>query len=188
MTDEADLERVLATPLASGIRDVLDTAIDPESTDDESRLALTLALVDAVEPLVAQAERAVEAHAAAVVRQREREATEAGAMGVLELLAGICDALDALTIELADTSHAMPLRILSSRFDRVFAAHRFERIQAVGQVFDATCHESVGETAGGEHAAGTVVEEVGRGYRRDELVLRPARVIIAAAADEVGDQ
>ncbi len=48
-----------------------------------------------------------------------------------------------------------------------------------GEQFNPKYHEAVGTTPGGEYAPGTIAEEVRKGYRWGEEVLRPARVIVA---------
>jgi molecular chaperone GrpE len=45
--------------------------------------------------------------------------------------------------------------------------------------FDPERHEAIGGVESGQHAPGTVVEEVQRGYRWGEELLRPARVRVA---------
>jgi molecular chaperone GrpE len=52
-------------------------------------------------------------------------------------------------------------------------------IQAQGQLFDPTLHEAIA-TAQDTLNAGKVVEEVERGYKLGDKLLRPARVVVAA--------
>jgi molecular chaperone GrpE len=53
------------------------------------------------------------------------------------------------------------------------------RIEAVGQTFTPELHEAVA-TVMTEAEAGTVVEELGSGYKMGEKLLRPARVVVAS--------
>jgi molecular chaperone GrpE len=55
---------------------------------------------------------------------------------------------------------------------------------AVGQPFDPARHEAVDQVASDAHPPNTVVKEAHRGYQIGERVLRPARVVVAKAADE----
>ncbi len=55
-----------------------------------------------------------------------------------------------------------------------------EAIEAAGAEFDPAVHEAVAQVPSGEHAAGTVIDVVQKGYRFGEMVLRPARVVIAS--------
>ena len=51
--------------------------------------------------------------------------------------------------------------------------------ETIGERFDPELHEAIGSDQAEKHDPGTVTEEVRRGYRwRDEL-LRPARVRVA---------
>jgi molecular chaperone GrpE len=49
----------------------------------------------------------------------------------------------------------------------------------VGQVFDPELHEAVGSSKNEDRAPGTITDEVRRGYRLGEDLLRPARVRVA---------
>ncbi|PYT24012.1 MAG: nucleotide exchange factor GrpE [Acidobacteria bacterium] len=46
----------------------------------------------------------------------------------------------------------------------------------MGQPFDHTWHEAVGSVRSDKHEFGTGAEEVQRGYRMGDELLRPARV------------
>ena len=58
-------------------------------------------------------------------------------------------------------------------------------ISAIGQPFDPQLHVAIGVVpASAENPAGTVVEELRRGYRAGERVLRHAEVLVAASAEQ----
>ncbi len=50
---------------------------------------------------------------------------------------------------------------------------------AEGEAFDPELHEAVGSERSDQHAPGTVIEDVRRGYRWGDELLRPARVRVA---------
>ncbi len=52
-------------------------------------------------------------------------------------------------------------------------------MKTVGEPFDPAIHEAIGGVEGSEFPAGTVAEEVQRGYRSGGELLRPARVRVA---------
>lgn len=54
---------------------------------------------------------------------------------------------------------------------------------AAGKPFDPREHEAIANVAGTGHAEGAIVEEVRRGYRLRDRVIRPALVAVAANAD-----
>jgi molecular chaperone GrpE len=55
-------------------------------------------------------------------------------------------------------------------------------IDALGQPFDPAWHEAVRQQPRPGVAPGTVVQVLEPGYRIHERVLRPARVVVAAAS------
>jgi len=58
-------------------------------------------------------------------------------------------------------------------------------LDVVGQPFDPQQHVAIGVVpANEEHPAGTVVEELRRGYLVGERVLRHAEVLVAASAEQ----
>jgi molecular chaperone GrpE len=57
---------------------------------------------------------------------------------------------------------------------------------APGRPFDPREHEAVVNVPGTGHAEGEIVEEIRRGYRLRDRVLRPALVAVASAGDDGG--
>jgi molecular chaperone GrpE len=57
-----------------------------------------------------------------------------------------------------------------------------EPIEALGVEFDPNFHEAVLRIEDSEHPDNTVVEEVQRGYRMGDRVLRPSMVKVARSA------
>jgi molecular chaperone GrpE len=59
-------------------------------------------------------------------------------------------------------------------------------IEAVGKVFDPAYHEAVAQVADASLAPNTVTEELQKGYRLRDRLLRPSRVIVSRAPDDEG--
>jgi molecular chaperone GrpE len=59
------------------------------------------------------------------------------------------------------------------------AKHGVAAIEAVGRPFDPALHEAMAQAPDDSVAANTVVEELQKGYRLRERLLRPARVIVS---------
>ena len=57
--------------------------------------------------------------------------------------------------------------------------HGVKPFTSVGQEFDPLFHEAIGSVASGERPPGVVAEELQRGYRLGDELLRPARVKVA---------
>ena len=64
-----------------------------------------------------------------------------------------------------------------------------EEIDAIGLEFDPNHHEAMLEIESKDHAPGTVVEEMEKGYRLKDKVLRPSRVVVSKSpVDEEGSK
>lgn len=59
-----------------------------------------------------------------------------------------------------------------------------EEIEALHKPFDPACHEALMQQPSADHPEGTVLEEVARGYRLHDRVVRPSKVIVSKAVDE----
>ena len=57
------------------------------------------------------------------------------------------------------------------------------RIEAKGQAFDPAVHEAMAQAPDDSVAPNTVIEEMQTGYKLRDRLLRPARVIVATAAE-----
>ncbi|HWE39257.1 MAG TPA: nucleotide exchange factor GrpE [Isosphaeraceae bacterium] len=64
------------------------------------------------------------------------------------------------------------------------AKHGVEPIDAKGQPFDPNLHEALAHRPHPEHPEGTVVDELARGYRLRDRVLRPSRVAVSAGPEK----
>lgn len=80
------------------------------------------------------------------------------------------------------------VRIVHEHLLKVLSQHGITPIDALHQPFDPSFHEAMLQQPSDEHPAGTVIQELARGYRMHDRVLRPSRVIVssgpAAAASE----
>lgn len=59
------------------------------------------------------------------------------------------------------------------------AKHGIEPIEALGQPFDPNQHEALAQQPDAGHPEGTVVAELGKGYRIHDRVLRPSKVAVS---------
>lgn len=71
------------------------------------------------------------------------------------------------------------VRLVNKQLDDVFTNLGVEPIAALGQVFDPHIHEAIATEQTTEVAPDTVVEEIARGYRLGNKLLRPAIVKVA---------
>ena len=54
-------------------------------------------------------------------------------------------------------------------------------VDALGETFDPNLHEAISQKHTAEAEEGTVLQQVQRGYKLNDRLVRPARVIVAAA-------
>jgi len=77
------------------------------------------------------------------------------------------------------------LTFVRKRLLDILAAADVRPISVIGQPFDPQQHVAIGVVpANGEFPAGTVVEELRRGYLAGERILRHAEVLVAAEAEQ----
>lgn len=73
------------------------------------------------------------------------------------------------------------VRLVYEKLLKVLKDHNVEPIEAAGKLFDPVFHSVMMQQPTAEHAPGTVLQEVQKGYCLRERVVRPAQVIIAGA-------
>lgn len=76
------------------------------------------------------------------------------------------------------------VRMVSQQFREVLARHDIRPIEAVGHPFDPNLHEAVQQIPTAEHPPLTVLQELETGYTLHDRVLRPSKVVVAAAPAE----
>lgn len=118
--------------------------------------------------------------------EREREAAaryrvEPLARELLEILDAMEEAQDAMTRdegvpEAVREGQALTLRHMVKIFDKF----SIEVIDPSGETFDPQLHEAVAMQPAGEFAPGSVMEVFRKGYRLQDRLLRPARVVVAS--------
>jgi molecular chaperone GrpE len=117
---------------------------------------------------------------------RDVRAAEARGMGRLakELLPALDNldrALAAVESSEADEEHHLTkgIRLVQSELSSALARTGIEGYATKGERFDPVHHEAVAQTPVEGAEPGTIVEVLQSGYRLNELVLRPARVVVA---------
>jgi molecular chaperone GrpE len=114
----------------------------------------------------------------------ERERANAAQEGKRELILLLLDFLDDFDraskhIEESPGEVSAGLRAIHRRLAGVLEAQRVTPFESLGQSFDPALHEAVGAVESDEQEPGTVLDELSRGYRWGEELLRPARVRVA---------
>ena len=167
---------------------------EPEAEDHERKLEQDL------EQLTAKAEKADEylelaqrtrADFENYRKRATREAALAQERGITKLAKELLPAVDnldralqaALSDETAQDGNGTLISGIKLVHDDVIAALARAGIQGFspeGERFDPQLHEAVAQIPAEGAESGTVVEVYQRGYRLGEVVIRPARVVVAA--------
>jgi molecular chaperone GrpE len=72
------------------------------------------------------------------------------------------------------------MRITVEHFLKVLGQRGIRPIETVGRPFDPTYHEALLQQPSSDQPAGTVLQELARGYTMHERVLRAAKVIVSS--------
>ncbi len=110
--------------------------------------------------------------------QQKSEAKFANKALMLNLLNALDDLERAFLYvpdEAADSAWVDEIRALYRKFWAALEAHGLTRIDALGKSFDPAVHEAVAQGPGEE---GRVVEEVRKGYKLHDRVIRPSFVVV----------
>jgi len=118
-------------------------------------------------------------------RRAARDAAAAGARAKAALVRELLPVVDNLERALASGSQdeaglAGGVRLVHAEVMGVLRRSGIEAFEPSGEAFDPTLHEALSTRAGEGEAPGTVLDVVEKGYRLNETVLRPARVVVSA--------
>jgi len=75
------------------------------------------------------------------------------------------------------------VRLVYENLRKALADHGLEPIEALHRPFDPNVHEALLQQPSDEHPPGTVIEQIAKGYRLRDRVVRPAKVIVAKEPD-----
>jgi molecular chaperone GrpE len=73
------------------------------------------------------------------------------------------------------------VKLVLKQIEDILAAHSVKVIDAVGQPFDPNLHAAVQQLPSADHPPMTVVQELERGYRLHDRVVRPSQVIVSSS-------
>ncbi len=79
------------------------------------------------------------------------------------------------------------VRLVLRQFSHAFERLDVTSVEAEGKPFDPNLHEAISQLETEEHAPGTVVTVLQRGYKLGDRLLRPALVVVARAKPEPVD-
>jgi molecular chaperone GrpE len=110
---------------------------------------------------------------------------------LLKLLPVVDDferAFQTLPEDVADVPWVGGIKLILRKLQAILDSENVTPIEAIGQPFDPLLHQAVMQEETTEHPDGHVIEEMQRGYRLGERVLRPSMVKVANNAKEASDE
>lgn len=118
-------------------------------------------------------------------RRVERDRANAARSGKREVLLPLLEVLDGFERALghmgaASSSVAQGVEALHRNLLSLLEREGVVPFDSVGEKFDPNLHDAIGMVESEDVESGAVAEDLQRGYRWDEEVLRPARVRVAA--------
>ena len=122
--------------------------------------------------------------------EQEKEETSrfANATLILSLLPAIDDlerALDSVPPRLAKLPWVEGIRLIWRKLQTSLEAQGLCPIKAIGEEFDPNLHEAVMHSHGKQ---GVVVEEIQKGYKLCNKVLRPSKVAVGDGEEEIKEE
>ena len=117
-------------------------------------------------------------------RRIERERATAARSGKRDLILQLLEVLDGfdralLHVGNAPASVSEGLQLLQRKLLSVLEAQGVTPLQSLGETFNPELHDAIGTVKSEDVEPGAVADEVQRGYRWGDDLLRPARVRVA---------
>lgn len=121
-------------------------------------------------------------------KRAERERQEMRRYALLEPMRELVEVVDNLERAAAAAGSAEDLKqgvdMILRQLGEFLRRHGVVAIEAEGEVFDPAFHEAVSRQESGEVEEPTVAQELQKGYRLHERLVRPARVVVAVPTEE----
>lgn len=123
-------------------------------------------------------------------RRNEKSRLDAVQYANAELMRSLLGVLDDLERSLDATGTAKDVktivegvRLVYQNFKKALSDHGLEPIEALARPFDPHVHEAIMQQPAADCDPNTVLEEVAKGYRLKDRVIRPAKVVVSKALD-----
>jgi molecular chaperone GrpE len=119
-----------------------------------------------------------------IEQERGETAKFANAMLILNLLPVLDDlerALESVSVKLAGLTWVDGIALVYRKLQAILEGHGLNEIKALGEPFDPNLHEAV---LFGEGEEGVVIEELQKGYKLHDRVIRPTMVKVGRGKEE----
>ena len=116
-------------------------------------------------------------------------AAEAGKQEVFLLLLEVMDNFELALKHIPDATEAISdgVRAIHRQLNALLAKHGVTPFESLGERFNPDLHEALAAVESEQHESGTITDELRRGYRSGNAVLRHAQVFVAKGADPTGE-
>ena len=121
------------------------------------------------------------------VTREKQEAIRYANEGLLQKLVPVLDNFD-MALSAAQTGQTEAAQSLQAGINMIYQQLKsalmetgLEEVDAAGKTFDPNLHEAVSQTETAEVPEGQVVQQLRKGYKLRERLLRPATVVVAKA-------
>ena len=104
-------------------------------------------------------------------------------LNLLPILDDLERAFTSIPPRLAKLSWVDGIRLIERKLRAILEAQGLSPIKALGEPFDPTLHEAVRQDKGKE---GIVVEELQKGYKFHDRVIRPSKVVVGNGEERKG--
>lgn len=120
-------------------------------------------------------------------KRLEREMAKTRKFAIERLVSDLIPVLDSMDQALAAAggdaaaAGAEGLELTRKQAIKVLTGHGLDVLDPVGEAFDPTWHEAIATQPSEDQPADTVLQVLQKGYRLNDRLVRPARVIVAKA-------
>lgn len=178
-----------STAEADGVSDDESTASQDEPSPDE-RLQALAEEANLARSLALRAQADLENYR----KRTQRELAEERRYAALPVVRDLLPALDNLQRAIdagqnVDDLSAMlqGVEMVAAQIGEILERHGASPIVALEQPFDPNQHEAIQQMPSTDHPPMTVIDEVERGYKLHERVIRPSKVIVSVAPQNPTD-
>lgn len=124
--------------------------------------------------------------------RQQQQAVEAAREGIINELLEIVDNFERAAAHADGEADAAALKsgmdMIHNQFKSFLRKYDIAPIESVGEPFDPSLHEALMQVESDEHPEGTVVNELSRGYKIGDKVLRYAKVGVSRGPSEESDE
>lgn len=124
-----------------------------------------------------------------IAEQEKAELRQFGNIGIMLNLLPVLDdierAFDSLPEDLEGVAWIDGIKLIERKMKASLEIQGLSEIKAVGEPFDPRLHDAVRQDNGEE---GKVIEEVQKGYKLHDRIIRPSKVVVGNGNDGVGEK